>query len=232
MSEITSFPRPVFDETGAYTISEAGLFEVDAPSIQRYHELVFAIRDIQSAHMMMQQCCRDDLDNLHPYFEQSLWIGAVILYGKPFKGNNARPSFDASEFVREHASDDMRDRHHYLITLRDKMIAHDDGLGECKQVAIGLPHRQPEHPVEIGIDPPNPRVISLGWDIARELEPHFTAMLRLFQDHRNQMREETIQNLFQTNFSGVMLLGPAKEAMLEVGMDSVHQRWPRPHSKS
>lgn len=227
MPESTSFPRSVFDESGAYTINEAGAYEVVAPSVQRYHEVVFAIRDLRSAHEMVQECCREDLDDLHPLLEQSLWVSAVILYSKPFTRNNARPLFDAKDFVRSRGASDMRDRHHYLITLRDKMIAHDDALGECKQVAIGLPYRQPEHRFEIGIDPPNPRVVSLGWAIAREVEPHFGAMLRLFEDYRCQLREETIRSLLQSNLQEVTLLGPAKRTTLEVDPESVARRWPR-----
>lgn len=232
MTESTSFPRPVFDGSGTYTISEAGSYEVIATSIQRYHEVVFAIRDLRSAHEMVEQCCRDDLDDLHPLLEQSLWVGAVILYSKPFTRNNARPLFDTREFVRSRATTEMRDRHHYLITLRDKMIAHDDALGECKQVTIGLPYRKPVSRLEIGIDPPNPRVVSLGWDIAREVEPHFRDMLELFEDCRCNMREETTQNLFQTQLQEVTLLGPAKRTTLEVDPDSVALRWPRVNGKS
>ena len=155
MSELAPFPRLVFDESGAYTINEAGLYEVTSPSVQKYHEVVFAIRDLRTAHEMAEQCCREDLGEMHPLLERSLWVGAVISYSKPFTRNNARPMFDSKEFVRSHATNYMRDRHHYLITLRDKMIAHDDALGECKQVAIGLPYRQPTSHVEIGIDPTN-----------------------------------------------------------------------------
>lgn len=230
MSEFSPFPRPVFDEFGAYTINEAGSYEVSAPSIQRYHEVVFATRDLHSAHEMVQQCCRDDLDKLHPLLEQSLWVGAVIFYSKPFTKNNARTLFNTREFVRSRAAADMRDRHHYLITLRDKMVAHDDALGECKQVAIGLPYRQPKHHLEIGIDPPNPRITSLGWDIAREVEPHFRAMLHLFEDYRCWLREETVKNLFQSNLKEVTLLGPAKKTTLEIDPESVTRRWPKANS--
>ncbi|WP_457097895.1 hypothetical protein [Lysobacter sp. P5_B9] len=226
------FPRPVFDESGTYTISEAGAYEVSAPSIQRYHEVVFAIRDLRSAHEMVQQCCRDDLGGLHPMLEQGLWVGAVILYSKPFKRNGARILFDAGSFVRSHAADDMRDRHHYLITLRDKMIAHDDGLGECKQVSIGLPYRQPANHFEIGIDPPNPRVVSLGSDIAREVEPHIDTMLKMFEDYRCQLREKTVRDLFQSNLQEVTVLGRATRTRLEVNLDSVASRWPRGSGKS
>lgn len=227
MPESTSFPRPVFDESGAYTISEAGAYEVVAPSVQRYHEVVFAVRDLRSAHEMVEQCCRADLDDLHPLLEQGLWVGAVILYSKPFTRNEARPLFDARQFVRACATADMRDRHHYLITLRNKMIAHDGYLGECKQVAIGLPHRQPAHHAQIGIDPPNPRVVSLGWDIAREVEPHFRAMLQLFEGYRDELREQTARNLLHSNLQEVTLLGPAKRTTLEVDPESVSRRWPR-----
>src|SRR5690606_26311588 len=87
MPASTPFPRPVFDEFGTYTVDEAGAYEVIAPSVQRYHEMVFAIRDLRSAHEMVEQCCREDLDEIHPLLEQSLWVGAVILYSKPFTRN-------------------------------------------------------------------------------------------------------------------------------------------------
>lgn len=231
MPASSSFPRPVFDESGTYTVDEAGAYEVLAPSVQRYHEVVFAIRDLRSAHEMVEQCCREDLDELHSLLEQSLWVGAVILYSKPFTRNEARPLFDTREFVRSHATAAMRDRHHYLITLRNRMIAHDDALGECKQVSIGLPHRRPAHRLEVGIDPPNARVVSLGWDIAREVEPHFRAMLQLFEECRRRVRDETTQELFQTNLKEVTLLGKAKRTKLEVDPESVGRRWPRPAGK-
>lgn len=193
MSSSTQFPRPVFDETGAYTISEAGSYEVISPSVQRYHDLVFSIRDLRSAHEMIEQCCRDDLDDLHPLLEQGLWVSAVIQYSKPFKVNYARRTFDAENLVCTQATETMRDFHHYLITLRDKMIAHDDALGECKQVVIGLPHKRPRHPLEIGIEPTNPRVVSLGGDIAKDAEPHFREMLELFERHRNRATSPRLQ---------------------------------------
>ncbi|MFC6185292.1 hypothetical protein [Pseudoxanthomonas japonensis] len=232
MPRSTQFPRPVFDETGVYTINEAGTYEVISPSVQRYHELVFSIRDLHSAHEMMEQCCRNDLDDLHPLLEQGLWVGAVIQYSKPFKANHARRTFDAGNLVRTQATESMRDFHHYLITLRDKMFAHDDALGECKQVAIGLPYKRPRHPFEIGIEPTNPRVISLGGDIARDAEPHFRAMLQLFEQQRNQIREETIGELFRTNLNEVTLVGPARKTALEVGRDDVAARWPRKDGQS
>jgi hypothetical protein len=221
------FPRPVFDESGAYSIKQAGAYEATAPSIERYYEVAFATRDLRSAHEMVAQCCRDDLDSLHPLLEQSLWISAVILYSKPFKRNNARARFDAAGFIRLHSTEEARDIHHYLITLRDKMIAHDDALGECKQISIWLPNKQPTHRLEIGIEPINPRVVSLGWDIAREMEPHFRATLKLLEDYRHQLSEKTTTDLIRSKFSEVSLIGPARKTSLRVDPRSVTARWPR-----
>lgn len=227
MPNATSFPRPVFDKDGVYAINEAGAYEVESPLVARYHEVVFAGRDLATAHEMVEQCCREDLDDIHPLLEQSLWIGAVILYGKPFKKNNARGLFDAPAILRSRAGPEMRDLHHYLINLRDKMVAHDDGLGECKKVVVGFPARSPVHISDIGIEPVNPRVVSLGWDIAREVEPHFQAVCRLFVEYREEVRNEVLKELLRSDFQSVTLLGRAQPADLKVDIDSVNRLWPR-----
>lgn len=227
MLDLARSPRTVFDESGTYTISEAGLYEVTSRSVQKYHEVVFATRDLRTAHEMVEECCRTDLDRTHPLLEQSLWISAVISYSKPFKTNNARQLFDAKEFVRSNADGEMLNRHHYLITLRDKMIAHDDALGEGKQVTIGLPYREPKNHLEIGIDPTSPRIVSLGSNIAREVEPHFRSILKIFNDYRNQLREDTLRNLVDSKFREVTVIGRAKEVALDVSQEGVIRRWPR-----
>lgn len=217
----------MFDKSGAYTVTEAGVYEVASASVARYNAIVSACRDLESAHAMVEQCRREDLEGLHPLLEQSFWIAAIIQYGKPFTTNNARKHFNAGDFVRSRAGSEMRDCHHYLITLRDKMVAHDDGLGECTQLAVFLPDRAPAHEGEIGIEPPKPRIVSLGTDIAREVEPHFRAMHQLFVECRNEARGVTLKQLLQGSSNDVKLLRPEKPAVLEVDFASVLTRWPR-----
>ena len=220
-----SFPRKVFDESGTYTVDESSHFLVESPSIQRYAEITYARRDLETALEMIRACSGDVEAHGDSPIEQGLWIGAVITYCKSFKRNNARKRFNAQEFIEKSLDSDGLDRHQYLLNLRDKMIAHDDGLGESKLLGLALHGEPPRYVHYVGIGGGRRRVVSMGTDIARELTPHVEHVVALLTDYESKERERTIRELLQSNFADVTLLGLYEEDELDVSQHGVLARF-------
>ena len=220
-----AFPRTVFDDNGHFTINEASNFFVSSQLIERFASITYARRDLDTAVEMIKACAEDAESYDDSPIEQSLWIGSVIMYCKPIKTSRARKRFDAKGFIEGVLDADGLERHEYLINLRDKMIAHDDGLGESKLLGLFLNDRPPTHVHEVGIGGGMKRVVSLGTDIAQDLTPHFENVANLFAEHESTERVRTIQLLLQSNFSDVTLLGIHKEDALDVSQSAVLARF-------
>lgn len=92
------YPRTVYNEAGSYTIERAGSYDVASPSIERFAAITYMRRDLERAHEMIAACCNDELDDQDSLIAQSLWIGAIVMYGKVFKRSDARPGFNATPF--------------------------------------------------------------------------------------------------------------------------------------
>jgi len=146
------------------------------------------------------------------------------MYGKVFKRSGARRGFNATEFIRQKLMREALDRHDYLIALRDQMIAHDDGIGESKELSIYLAEQAPTYALAIGVSVGNRRVVSLGTDIAREVEPHFGYVAKIFSEIEALTRDELLRGFLVTRFAEVTLLGPSMEKPLQVDMSSVRGR--------
>jgi hypothetical protein len=222
---VGSFPRKVFDETGAFTVGEPSRFLVSSPLIQHFAEITYARRDLQTALEMVRICAEElELEDDSP-IEQSLWISSIIMYCKPFKRSNARKHFDAKGFIEGALDADGLNRHEYLLNLRDKMLAHDDSLGESKLLTLFLLRQAPKHVHEVGIGGGMKRVVSMGTDIARDLTPHFECVSNLLADYEAQERDRTVQQLIQHGFNDVTLLGHYKDEELDVSQQGVLARY-------
>lgn len=230
-SRSRTFPRKVFDENGAYTIDESSHFLVDSLSIKRFAAITYARRDLETALEMIRACANDDIEaHDDSPIEQSLWVGAVVTYCKPFKSNKGRKGFDAIGFVERMLDADGLNRHEYLLNLRDKMIAHDDSLGESKLLGLALHGEPPTHTHYVGIGGGRRRVVSMGTNIARELVPHVEHVVTLFTDHESQERDRTIRELIQSNFADVTLLGLYEDDELDVSQQAVLARFSKRRS--
>ncbi len=220
-----TFPRKVFDANGACTVEGSSHFLVESPSIQRFAEITYARRDLETALEMIRACSGDVAAHGDSPIEQGLWIGAVTTYCKSFKRNNARKRFNAQEFIKKSLDADGLDRHEYLLSLRDKMIAHDDGLGESKLLGLALHGEPPRYVHYVGIGGGRRRVVSMGTDIARELTPHVEHVVALLADYESQERDRTIRELIQSNFADVTLLGLYEDDELDVSQHGVLARF-------
>lgn len=225
------FPRAVFDEHGAYTIRRGASYRVDDFRIRELAEIGYARRDLEQAHTLLENCIREDLDKLHPLLEECLWTATIVMYSKPFGRNNARTVFKPEQLLRLHLGSEGLKLHEYIKRCRDWMIAHDDGLGESKETAIYLPPTPPRSTLEIGLHNPNPRVVALGTDIARQLEPHFAHVRELFVAHEYKRRHEIASELLSSRFAGMQLLGEAIDDPLAVDPESVLLLPPKGKSK-
>ena len=206
------FPCPVLDEAGTYKWS--GNFRVSSRAIETFAILTWTRRDLTTALAMIRECCKDEWDDQDSPVSQALWWSAVIIYGKPFKRSGARKLLGRSwavDHLKTQVSAEALDLHEYLMHLRDKMMAHDDGLGERKDLVLSLPPKRPAHFVHLGIGTANRRVVSLGTDIAKQLEPHFADVERIFVRLWQQQFDAIRQLLLDTNFADVTLLGPHVE---------------------
>lgn len=212
------FPRPIFNENGEYTIRKAAPYRVNDSRIRELAEIGFAPRDVGSALEMMRACSKDDIESLHA---QGLWIASVVTYGKPFGRNKARTKFKAQDFLETRLQGRALELHAVLKRYRDWMFAHDDGLGECKGLDIYLPHVPPHSELDIGLYRLGRRVVSLGQNIARELEPHFKLVCNLLLAHEDTRRREIAAELLRTRFSGVQVLGISTKDPLDVEIESV-----------
>ncbi|WP_156970061.1 hypothetical protein [Arenimonas malthae] len=212
------FPRPIYDEGGNYTIRKGAKYRVDDRRIRELAEIDYARRDIEAAHEMVAACAEDEIELLH---ERALWVAAVVMYGKPFKANYARTEFNARAFITQKLAGRALELHEVLMRYRDWMFAHDDGLGESKALEIYLPHVPPRSSLEVGLWRAGGRVISLGQDIARELEPHFAMVRGLFFEHEKKRRNEIAEELIRTRFAGMNVLGVSVQESLDVNIETV-----------
>lgn len=227
-----TFPRTVFDESGAYTVRESSHFVVDSSLIQRFAEITYARRDLETALRMLNACAADRAGDDGSLVEQSLWISAVIMYGKPFKASRGRKRFDAKTLVTGALDADGLDWHEYLLNLRDKMIAHDDSLGESKLLGLALHGYPPRHVYDVGIGGGRRRVTSMGTDIARELTPHVEHVTALLTQYESEERVRSIRELIQSGFADVVLRGPYEDKELDVSRRGVLDRFGRHRSGS
>ncbi|PBJ83692.1 hypothetical protein CMZ84_04170 [Lysobacteraceae bacterium NML93-0399] len=204
------FPRPVFDASGRYTVSEAAAFVISNPACSRYAAIVYARRDLQHALELMEACCSDEVDEAHPLLEQAAWTAAIVNYSKPFKCSNARSPKKLDELTGLITGHSL-EVHKEALTLRDKMFAHDDGLGESKLVSLFLPARPPRSRHEFGIGVGTWRVTGLGQDRAKHFVPHFAHVLNLCTGLEEQAHIEAQASLMTSGFSDIVLLGIAQE---------------------
>ncbi|MFZ5635926.1 MAG: hypothetical protein ACOY82_05000 [Pseudomonadota bacterium] len=216
-----SFPRAVYDDDGGYTIRKAAIYRVDDPRIRELAEIGYARRDLERAHQLIEACTEDDLDAVHGLLEEALCTAAIVTYCKPFGRNNARTEFKPDQFLKGALTEESLKLHEYVKRCRDWMIAHDDGLGETKALGIFLPGSPPRSTFEIGLHSSGRRVVALGQDIARRLEPHFAQVRDLFQAHEDSRREEIATDLLRSRFAGMRIHGFASEDRLDVGIETV-----------
>lgn len=216
-----TFPRAVFDAQGTYTVQTGASYCVEDSRVRELAEIGYARRDVAKAYDFLTRCAEESASERPGECEESLWVAAVVFYAKPFGRNDARGAFDANAFLNAHLSDEGRRLHQYLRRLRHRWAAHDDGLGEDKTVAIYLPPSPPRSILEIGLHAPARRVISLGTDIARQLEPHVAWVRDVLLAHEDQRRNAIARELIATRFDGLRLTGVAMPAPLAVDMDSV-----------
>ncbi|MDH5835088.1 hypothetical protein [Luteimonas kalidii] len=217
-----AFPRTVFDDSGSYI--GGGTFRVESPSIEMLAILAWTHRDLSTALDLIRECCKDEWEEHEGPVSQALWWSAVVIYSKPFKFSEARrhlPRRWARDYLEQHVSTEALDVHEYVMHLRDKMMAHDDGLGEHKHSVLVLPATPPTNHVHIGVGTGNTRVVSLGTNIARQLEPHFASVNSLFEKLWQQQFEAVRQHLMTTRFSEVEVLGPHIEEELEIDLENV-----------
>src|SRR3546814_727608 len=102
------FPRTIYDESGRYTISGYGQYEVRSPLIKRYAAVVYIRRDLDSALEMIRACAADEQCPGSPLAKRCLWISAVVTYAKALRGGKGRKAFDADGYVtrsEEHTSE-------------------------------------------------------------------------------------------------------------------------------
>lgn len=217
------FPRSVFDSSGQYTISEGAAYEVNDPRINRYAAIVYARRDLQHAMEFIEVCCDNEIDEIHPALEQAAWTAALVNYAKPFSKSNARSPKKLTE-LSELFDDGTRASHLELLDLRDKMFAHDDGLGESKLVSLYLPSRPPRSHMEVGIGVGTWRVLGLGQDRAKLFLPHFAHVLCLCTALERQVEAEVKSSLVSSAFSGISLLGLAREDQPNADVSAYHAR--------
>lgn len=215
------FPRPVFDANGTCTVRTADSYLVDDSRLRELADIGYARRDLAKAYDFLARCLDEEGGGGSGEFEESLWVATVVFYAKPFGRNYARGAFDANAFLNARLSDDGRRLHEYLRRLRHRWAAHDDGLGEDKTVAIYFPPSPPQSFLEIGLHTPARRVISLGTEIARQVEPHVAWVRDILAAHETQRRDAIARELIATRFHNLQLMGIASSASLAVDIDSV-----------
>lgn len=226
------FPCPVYDEAGAYNWS--GNFRVSSNVIKTVAILIWTQRDLSTALEMIRECCKDEWIEHDSPVSQALWWSAVVSYAKPFRRSNERGCHSHKliyEHLKTQVNEDALNLHEYLMHLRDKMMAHDDGLGERKDLVLSLPSVPPTQRFFIGIGTSNRRTVALGTDIAKQLEPHFAEVHRVFTDHCNRQRDAACQHLLDTDFADVTLLGPHVEEDPVVDIQRVLDRFGRAGEK-
>lgn len=215
------FPRTIYDESGRYTVSRYGQYEVKSPLIERYAAVVYIRRDLDSALEMVRACAAEQSCPGSPVARRCLWISAVVTYGKAAKRGGGRDAFDVKEYAEHHFDKERMRMHKYVLKLRDKMIAHDDSIGATKRLGIYLTPHMPGHPHEFGIGGGNRQIVSLGSDIAKQLVPHFEWMTTHFAKLETTIRMEAQKTMLDTKFSDVVLLGPYVEEDMDVTIEGL-----------
>lgn len=222
------FPCSPVDAQGVYRWH--GHFRVQSKSIERFAVIEWARRDLVSAHEAMRECCNDAWEDHDSPVHQALWWAAVIEYSKPFGTNHSRgalPRGWAEDYLLPRLDHRGRLLHEYVLCLRDRMIAHDDGLGEDKAVFISLPPSRPRQAGYIGVGTGKDRVTALGTNRARELEPHYRQVERIFDALWQEQWEAVRQHLLRTDFADVTLLAQYSEGPLEMGIEEVVAKYGR-----
>ncbi|WP_279412161.1 hypothetical protein [Luteimonas sp. 8-5] len=211
----------MYDDDGNYTIRTGAIYRVDDLRIRELAEIGYARRDLEKAHQLIEACAQDDLDAVHPLLEESLCTAAVIMYAKPFGRNNARTIFKPDQLLKKLLKDEVLDVHEYVKRCRDWMIAHDDGLGETKSIGIYLPPSPPRSTLDMGLHFAGRRVVALGQDVARRLDPHFAQVRDLVRAHEDSRRQEIAAELLRSRFASMQVQGLATEERLEVDIETV-----------
>ncbi|MBB1061869.1 hypothetical protein [Marilutibacter spongiae] len=220
-TDLPRFPRAIFDDQGNYTVRTYGRFHVRSTLVARFAALTDIRRDLERAHEILDACRQMD-DDAPDFVEESLWNSAIITYGRAVGVGHARtPGFDARSYIAAELDDERLRVHKYVLTLRDKMVAHDDGVGRAKSLWMFLTPTPPKDPVMFGISGGNARVISLGTDIADFLAPHFKWMASHFSELAETARYEIQAELIRTHFVGVELLGPYEEEEIDITIDAL-----------
>ena len=210
------FPRSVFSE-GSYTVLQYGQYLVDAPGADRHAALTYMARDVQSAREMMEILAEDppgDLDNTKVH--QALCIAAIVMYAKGFKRNNARKGLIASEEIAGQLQPQLKGMHDYVLRLRDKYAAHDDGIGEDKERRMAFPLRPASYTHEVGIIVGTRRVVSIGSEKAKELLPLYRQVEEIVSRERDSARLQFLRDAIGSNYAGITLTGRYVERELGI----------------
>ena len=211
------FPRPVV-ENGKYSVLQYGPYLVDAPAADRYAALTYMARDLRSALEMMEILAADpagDLDNTTVH--QALCIASIVMYAKGFKkGNNARKGLAAEREIAGQLEPHLKTKHDYVIKLRDKYAAHDDGIGEDKERRMSFPLRPANTHLEVGIEVGNSRIVSIGSVKASELMPLFKSVADLVARERDRARTQFLCDAIRNDYSGITLTGRYVKQPLDI----------------
>lgn len=210
------FPRPVMRD-GQHTILQYGQYLVEAPAADRYAALVYMARDVRSAREMLEILAADpegDLDNTTVH--QALCVASIVMYTKGFKRNNARKGFDAKVEIEGQLEPDLRAKHDYVIKLRDKFAAHDDGLGEDKERRMAFHLPPSKNHFELGVIVGTRRIVSIGSDKAKDLLPLFKKVEDLVACERDSARKQFLCDAIKNNYAGITLTGRYVERELDI----------------
>lgn len=210
------FPRPVMED-GEHTILQYGQYLVEAPAANRYAALVYMARDVRSAREMLEILAADpegDLDNTTVH--QALCVAAIVMYAKGFGGNNARKGLDAKADIADQLDTDLKAKHAYVLRLRDKYAAHDDGVGEDKERRMAFHIPPSKNYYELGILVGTRRIVSIGPPKANDLLPLFKAVEDLVATERDAERKRFLCDAISNNYAGITLTGRYVERELDI----------------
>ena len=211
------FPRPVMED-GKHTILQYGQYLVDAPAADRYAALTYMARDVRSAREMLEILAADppgDLDNTTVH--QALCVASIVMYAKGFKKrNNARKGLVAEQEIAGQLEPDLKAKHDYVMRLRDKYAAHDDGVGEDKERRMAFHLPPSKNYYELGVIVGTRRVVSIGADKAKELLPLFKKVDDLVVSERDSARKQFLCDAIKNNYEGITLTGRYVEGKLDI----------------
>jgi len=217
IDDLEKFPRAVLED-GQYTVLQYGPYVVHAPGADRYAALTYMARDIRSALEMIEILAADqegDLDNWTVH--QALCVAAIVMYAKGFKkANNARKGLLADKEIAGQLEPELRLQHHYVMTLRDKYAAHDDGIGEEKVRTMAFPLQPARFEHEVGILVGTRRVVSFGANKANELLPLFKRVEEIVVLERDNARRQFLRESIRSNYAGITLVGRYSKEEIEI----------------